>query len=928
LPSEYAAARSGSSSNDEFPRPNGLRKTAKTPSLRRGCCAFLLALACCLPLVAASALGGTYPATDSFSGSGALSSNWTNTTSSGQGYVPLTQNIGTVAPSVSGQQGLAIYSGVTFTNDQYAQAKFVNHSSAAGSTGVCVRMNAAGSGVCYLADWGLIYSLSNGAGSYSITSGCPVPASGDTIQLLVVGTTYTCKDLTTGASRSAIDTRYSTGDPAILVDQRNSTVYALAQFQADCSPSCGSGSSTPPPPTTSYPAVDTFSGSGALSASWTNTTSSGQGYVALAQNTGTVAPSTSGQQGLAIYTGVTFTNDQYAQARFVNHSSAGGSTGVCVRMNAAGNGVCYLADWGLIYSLANGAGSYPITQGCPVPASGDTIQLLVVGTTYTCTDITTGASRSATDTRYSTGTPAILVDQRNSTIYALAQFQADCSPSCGSGSSTPPPPTTTPQLTVSTTSLSFGSVAVNLAATQSVTLTSSGTSAVTVNSASITGAGFSIVGGTLPTTLNPSQSMTLQVQFLPTTTGSSTGNLTISSNSTTGSTAVVSLSGTGMSASIYPVADTFSGSGALSSNWTNTTSSGQGYVPLAQNTGTVAPSVSGQQGLAIYTGVSFTNDQYSQARFVNHSSAGGSTGVCVRMNAAGNGVCYLADWGLIYSLANGAGSYPITQGCPVPASGDTIQLLVVGTTYTCKDVTTGASRSATDTKYSTGDPAILVDQRNSTIYALAQFQADCSPSCASGSPPPPPTTTPQLTVSTTSLSFGSVTVNSATTLSVTLTSSGTGPVTVNSASIAGAGFSIVAATLPETLNPGQSLTVQIQFLPTAAGSATGSFTISSNSTTGSTAVVSLGGTGTAAVAHEVDLSWSPPSSSTDPVAGYHIYRSTGSGTAVLINSSMDTLTTYADTTVVSGMTYSYLVKSVDSAGVESTPSNEITVTIP
>ena len=183
----------------------------------------------------------------------------------------LAQNGGTVAPSVSGQQGLAIYSGIPFTNDQYAQARFVTHSTAAGSTGVCVRMNAGGSGVCYLADWGLIYSLTNGAGSYAITSSCPVPASGDTIQLLVVGTTYTCTDLTTGASRSATDTKYSTGSPAILVDQRRSTVYALAQFQADCSPSCGSGSASlapapPPPVSATYPAADGFSGSGALSA--------------------------------------------------------------------------------------------------------------------------------------------------------------------------------------------------------------------------------------------------------------------------------------------------------------------------------------------------------------------------------------------------------------------------------------------------------------------------------------------------------------------------------------------------------------------------------------------------------------------------------------------------------------------------------------
>ncbi len=50
-------------------------------------------------------------------------------------------------------------------------------------------------------------------------------------------------------------------------------------------------------------------------------------------------------------------------------------------------------------------------------------------------------------------------------------------------------------MTVSAASLNFGSVTVNTATTQSLTLTSTGTSPVTVNSAAITGAGFTIVGG-------------------------------------------------------------------------------------------------------------------------------------------------------------------------------------------------------------------------------------------------------------------------------------------------------------------------------------------------------------------------------------------------------------------------------------------------
>jgi hypothetical protein len=186
---------------------------------------------------------------------------------------------------------------------------------------------------------------------------------------------------------------------------------------------------------------------------------------------------------------------------------------------------------------------------------------------------------------------------------------------------------------------------------------------------------------------------------------------------------------------------------------------------------------------------------------------------------------------------------------------------------------------------------------------------------------------PQLTVSSTNLNFGSLAVNTATTLSVTLKSTGTTPVTVNSASITGTGYSTLGGSFPITLNPSGTATVQVQFKPTAAGAVTGKLTISSNSVTGGTAVVSLTGTGTTS-AHRVSLSWTAPSSTTDPVKGYNIYRSTGSGAMALMNGSINTATSYVDSTVVSSTSYSYVVKSVDSKGVESVASNQIEVSIP
>ena len=228
---------------------------------------------------------------------------------------------------------------------------------------------------------------------------------------------------------------------------------------------------------------------------------------------------------------------------------------------------------------------------------------------------------------------------------AIAQGSINGSGISGSGSSS------TPGLTVSTASLAFGSVTVNTASTLPVTLTSTGTAPVTINSATLSGTGFTVSGATFPVTLNPTQSVTLNVRFDPTAAGAAAGQLTIQSNSSTNSTAVVSLSGTG--------------------------------------------------------------------------------------------------------------------------------------------------------------------------------------TAVSGPQPP----SPQLTISTTSLTFGDVTVNTASTQPVTLTSTGTVPVTVNSASLSGAGFTVSGATLPVTLNPNQALTLNVRFGPTVVGAATGQLTIQSNSSTDSTAVV-------------------------------------------------------------------------------------------
>jgi len=185
---------------------------------------------------------------------------------------------------------------------------------------------------------------------------------------------------------------------------------------------------------------------------------------------------------------------------------------------------------------------------------------------------------------------------------------------------------------------------------------------------------------------------------------------------------------------------------------------------------------------------------------------------------------------------------------------------------------------------------------------------------------------PTLSLSATSVAFGSVGLNAPATQSVTLTSTGTAPVTISAATLTGTGFTMSGATFPVTLNPSQVATLTVQFDPTTAGAATGQLTITSNSSTNGTATIALSGTG---MQPQVSLSWNAPSSSTDPVAGYNIYRSTGGSSSYqLVNSSVDAQTTYVDTTVQNGLTYDYIVESVDASGVVSSPSNTLSITTP
>ncbi|HEV8492162.1 MAG TPA: choice-of-anchor D domain-containing protein [Candidatus Angelobacter sp.] len=203
---------------------------------------------------------------------------------------------------------------------------------------------------------------------------------------------------------------------------------------------------------------------------------------------------------------------------------------------------------------------------------------------------------------------------------------------------------------------------------------------------------------------------------------------------------------------------------------------------------------------------------------------------------------------------------------------------------------------------------------------------------ASGSPTPTPVPSPtpasgspSLSATPSSLAFGTQALNTAMTQTVKITNTGPAAVAITQDTITGSGFT-VGVTTPINLNAGQSLSVPVVFNPGAAGTVNGSLALVSNGTT--LLSVPLSGTGLAALAHSVDVTWA--ASTSTPLQGYNVYRSTVSGgpyTKLSPTLSPTTLL-FTDTTPLSGKQYFYVVTALNTSGAESSASSEVAVTIP
>ena len=510
---------------------------------------------------------------------------------------------------------------------------------------------------------------------------------------------------------------------------------------------------------------------------------------------------------------------------------------------------------------------------------------------------------------------------------------------------------TTPAVTgvaieISPSSVSFGSVTMGQSATKTVTLTNSGTEVLSVSGISVAGTGFTASGPHLPISLAAGQSTSISTVFKPTAGKADTGTITITSNAAS-SPSLVALSGTGTTGTTAAAALTVTpttiafGSVAVGSEQTQTVH--------VENTGNETATIS---KLTISgTGVSLSG------MTAPTTLAAGQTAnltVAYKPVAAGTLTASLA-------IASNATNPNVVVGINATATSST--LAATPSSVSFGNVVVGSDTTQTIRLQNIGTSQVTISSITPSVSSIAisgvtmpvnlapgtsaNLTAAYKPTAAGsvagkitvtsnavGSPTivalsgAAAVASAQLTPSASSLSFGSVTVGSSGTSQLTVKSTGNTNATISKVTVTGAGFVLASSAASVILDPSQTESYTVNFDPKAAGSLTGTLTITSNAAN-SPLNIALSGTGvaTSASKHSVALMWER--SSTSSVTGYFVYRGTKpSGPFAQLNSSPESSPSYSDSTVSDGQVYYYYVTAVDSSNIQSADSNEVSVTIP
>ncbi len=487
--------------------------------------------------------------------------------------------------------------------------------------------------------------------------------------------------------------------------------------------------------------------------------------------------------------------------------------------------------------------------------------------------------------------------------------QTGCIGLTGSSSSNPllPPGSKTPALTVSPTTLSFGTVALGTNTTQNIKLSNSGTATLTISNATTSGSGFSIVGGSPSLSIAAGQSQTIQVKFAPLAMGGSSGSLAVTSNDPK-SPKDVTLTGTGGQSQIAFAPDslTFGNVSVGGKASQIVTISNNGNIPLTITSVSIAGAEYSMSGITAPDTLNPGQSISFTATFAP-TVAGSSKGtVAITSNAPNFPQTIALDGtGVPSSSVLTVSPLSVNFGNLNVGSSTTqnISLTNTGTTsLTISQITTSgigfSSSGVTVPLTLTGGQSATLTARYSPSSAGS---ASGSITASSNASDPSVTisltgtgtqTQPQITPNPANVAFGNVNVGGSSPQTITFSNSGNAALTITQITASGTGYSVSGFSLPITVAPGASSPITATFAPTSPGSPAGSISITSNSP-GSPTTIAMTGTGV-----QSGLTANPASVSFGNVS----VGSNGSQTVTLNNTGNSTLTISALT--ASGTGYS------------------------
>jgi hypothetical protein len=465
--------------------------------------------------------------------------------------------------------------------------------------------------------------------------------------------------------------------------------------------------------------------------------------------------------------------------------------------------------------------------------------------------------------------------------------------------------TSNPQISLSSSAVSFGNVAVSSAGSSNVTVSNTGSADLTISAVTVAGTGFAFSGITTPKTISAGQSSAISLTFTPSAQGAATGTLSITSNDPNNGKVSVALSGTGTTA---PTGNLQANQSSLSFG-SVTTGSNLVKQVVFTNSGTAAVQISGVS----VTGTGFTASGISVPMTLNASS---QATLSVKFAPTATG----SVSGSITVTSNAPGS-PLT--IPVSGTGTAAPIgnlqanqsslsfgsVTTGTNLVKQVVLTNSGTAAvqisavaaTGTGFTVSGISVPMTLNPSSQATLSVTFAPTTTGNASGSvtitsnAPGSPLTIPvsgtgaaapigNLQANQSSLAFGNVGTGANSVKQVVLTNSGTAAVQISAVAATGTGFTVSGVTTPLTLNASSQATLSVTFAPTTAGNASGSITVTSNAP-GSPLTIPISGTGV-----QPGLAVSPTSFSfgnvVDGQTSSHSFTVTNSGSASLTISQL------------------------------------------